>query len=91
MQMTFEDQLNAVIYFHLEDHTSGKHLIHTLKEDDFVREEIAPEKNIEKNSFFKAIRSTGLERLIQVLNYRNYRVESRTTSRVVQWRPPNIV
>ena len=27
LQMTFEDQLNALIYFHLEDHDSGRDLI----------------------------------------------------------------
>jgi len=30
LQMTFEDQLNALILFHLEDHTSGRELIQTL-------------------------------------------------------------
>lgn len=66
LKMTFEDQLNALIYFHLEDHTSGRHLIQALKEDDFAREEIAPEEGIEKSSFFEAVNSRGLEQLIQV-------------------------
>ena len=38
--MTFEDQLHALIYFHLEDHTSGRGLIQALKEDEFLRENI---------------------------------------------------
>ncbi len=42
LKMTFEDQLNALISFHLEDHISGRHLIQTLTEDDFAREKIAP-------------------------------------------------
>lgn len=66
LKMTFEEQLNALIYFHLEDHTSGRHLIQALKEDDFAREEIAPEEGIEKSSFFEAVNSRGLEQLIQV-------------------------
>jgi len=28
--MNFEDQLNALIFFHLEEHTSGRHLVQTL-------------------------------------------------------------
>lgn len=40
LQMTFEDQLNALILFHLEDHTSGRELIQTLKEDEYAREHI---------------------------------------------------
>jgi len=27
LQMGFEDQLNALIYFHLEEHTSASHLM----------------------------------------------------------------
>jgi hypothetical protein len=66
LQMTFEDQLNALIYFHLEDHDSGRDLIKALKEDDFVREHIAPDGGIEKSSFFEAINSRGLEQLMEV-------------------------
>ncbi|RPJ59981.1 MAG: IS4 family transposase [Dehalococcoidia bacterium] len=66
LKMTFEDQLNALIYFHLEDHTSGRHLIQALKEDDFAREKIAPVGGIEKSSFFEAVNSRGLEQLVHV-------------------------
>ncbi len=66
LQMQFEDQLHALIYFHLEDHTSGRHLIQSLNEDDFAREHIAPEGGIQKSSFFEAINTRGLEQLIQV-------------------------
>ena len=65
--MTFEDQLNALILFHLEDHTSGRELIQTLQEDAYAREHIAPEKGIEKSSFFEAINSRGLEQLTRGL------------------------
>jgi hypothetical protein len=66
LQMTFEDQLNALIFFHLQDHASGRDLIQALREDDFVREYIAPEGGIEKSSFFEAINSRGLTQLMQV-------------------------
>lgn len=68
LQMTFEDQLHALIYFHLEDHTSGRGLTQALKEDKFLRKHIAPEKGIEKSSFFEAINSRGLEQLTQVFD-----------------------
>jgi len=29
LQLTFEDQLNALIFFHLEEHTSERHLVHS--------------------------------------------------------------
>jgi len=63
LQMTFEDELKALILFHLEEHSSGRHLIQVLKEDDFARKNIAPEDGIEKSSFFEAINSRGLEQL----------------------------
>jgi hypothetical protein len=66
LQMEFEDQLNALIYFHLEEHTSGRHLLQALKEDDFARENVAPEAGIEKSSFFEAINSRGLDQLMEV-------------------------
>ena len=37
LKMTFEDQLNTLIFFHLEEHKSVRHLIQVLKEDDFNR------------------------------------------------------
>lgn len=66
LQMEFEDQLNALIYFHLEEHTSGRHLLQALKEDDFARQNVAPEAGIEKSSFFEAINSRGLDQLMEV-------------------------
>ena len=66
LQMEFEDQLNALIYFHLEEHTSGRHLLQALKEDDFARENVAPTAGIEKSSFFEALNSRGLDQLMGV-------------------------
>lgn len=66
LQMEFEDQLKALIYFHLEEHTSGRHLLQALKEDDFARKNVAPEAGIEKSSFFEANNSRGLGQFMEV-------------------------
>lgn len=66
LQMNFEQQLRALIYFHLEEHTSGRHLIQALEEDDFARDHIAPPDGIKKSSFFEAINGRGLEQLTYV-------------------------
>lgn len=63
LKMQFEDQLKALIFYHLKEHTSGRHLIQILKEDDFARNNIAPKNGIEKSSFFEAINTRGLEQL----------------------------
>jgi hypothetical protein len=66
LQMEFEDQLNALIYFHLEEHTSGRHLLQALEEDDFARGAVAPKAGIKKSSFFEAINSRGIEQMMEV-------------------------
>lgn len=63
LRMNFEDQLKALIFFHLEEHNSGRHLVQVLKEDDFASENVAPKDGIEKSSFFEAINTRGLEQL----------------------------
>jgi hypothetical protein len=63
LQMTFENQLNALIYFHLQEHTSGRHLIQDMKDNEFARQCIAPEEGISRSSFSEAINSRGLEQL----------------------------
>ena len=68
LQMTFEDQLNGLIFFHLQEFKSGRHLIQVLEKDNFAREVIAPKDGIKKSSFFEAINSRGLEQLTHVFN-----------------------
>jgi len=66
LQMTFEDQINILVYFHLEEHHSGRHLLQVLKENHFARQHIAPEKGISKSSFFEDISSRGLEQMLEL-------------------------
>jgi len=66
LKMTFDDQLKALIFFHLEEHVSGQHLLQVLEEDDFARDHIAPKEGIKKSSFAEAINSRGLEQLIHI-------------------------
>lgn len=64
LTMEFEHQLKALIFFHLEEHTSGLHLIQALHEDDFAREHIAPPGGIGKSTFFDAMAERGLEQFL---------------------------
>ena len=68
LQMTFEDQLNALVYFHLEEFSSGRALIQALDENDFARQQIAPEGGIQKSSFFEAMGERGIEQLHHLFN-----------------------
>ena len=38
------------------------------QEDEYAQEHIAPEKGIEKSSFFEAVNSRGLEQLMEVFD-----------------------
>lgn len=66
LKMTFEDQLNGLILYHLEEYDSGRHLLQVLKEDRFAKQHIAPKGGIEKSSFFEAMNNRGLEQLLAV-------------------------
>jgi IS4 transposase len=66
LKMSFEEHLRALVFFHLEEHTSAQHLLQTLKEDEFAREHIAPEEGIEKSSFSEATNTRGLEQFMHV-------------------------
>ena len=66
LQMTFEDQLRILIYYHLGEYISGRHLLQVLEEEEFAKANVAPEKGIAKSSFFEALNTRGLEQLMEV-------------------------
>ncbi len=66
LQMTFEDQLNVMVYFHLKDFKSGRHLLQDLQEDEFAKEFIAPSGGIGKSTFFDSLNERGLEQFLYV-------------------------
>ncbi|TYT73723.1 IS4 family transposase [Desulfobotulus mexicanus] len=66
LKMNFEDQLKALIYFHLQEHGSARHLIQDMNENNFAKENIAPEGGISISSFSEIINSRGLEQLLFV-------------------------
>ncbi len=66
LQMTFEDQLKILTYYHLEEHSSGRHLLQVLTQEDFAATHIAPPGGIQKSAFFEALNSRGLEQMVHV-------------------------
>ena len=74
LKMTLDDQLKALIFFHLEEHTSAQQLLQFLEQDDFARNLIAPEEGIKKSSFGEAINSRGLEQLSYI--YQNLQADA---------------
>lgn len=66
LQLTFEDQLKALIFFHLEEYSSGRELLQAFEQNDFAKECVAPPDGIKKSAFFEAINTRGLEQLGEV-------------------------
>ncbi len=66
--MTFENQLDALLYLHLDGFESGRDLLQALDESDFARREIAPTDGIKKSSFFEVLNTRSLEQLAHVFN-----------------------
>lgn len=66
LQMTFEDQLKILIYYHLEEHSSGRRLLQVLDQEDFAATHIAPPDGIKKSAFFEALNSRGLDQMVHV-------------------------
>ncbi len=66
LKMTFEDQLKVMVYFHLKDFQSGRHLLQDLREDDFAKEFIAPNGGLGKSTFFDSLNERGLEQFLHV-------------------------
>jgi hypothetical protein len=40
LKMTFEDQLKALVFYHLEEHKSGQHLLQMLEETENISQKI---------------------------------------------------
>ena len=59
IDFTFEKQLRSLIYYHLEEHDSGRHLLQDLQENEFAKEHVSA-SGVKKSTFFEAINSRGL-------------------------------
>jgi hypothetical protein len=66
LQFEFEHHIKSLIYFHLEEFTSARHLIQNPKEDDLAKSTIAPPNGIEKSSFSEVNNNRGLDQFIDV-------------------------
>jgi hypothetical protein len=64
LEMGFEDELKALVFYHLEEHISAQHLLQVLQENDYARERIAPKAGIKKSSFSEAVNNRGQSNLL---------------------------
>lgn len=69
LSLTFEDQLKALLFFHIEEHTSGRHLLQVLREDDFAINTIVPPGGIRTSTFFETISTRGLDQMLFIYKH----------------------
>lgn len=62
-EVGFAEQLNSLIYYHLENHDSGRHHLQVLEENAFAQKHVAPKKGMKKSTFFELNNSRGLEQM----------------------------
>lgn len=66
LEFTFEQQLIALILFHLEEHRSGQELLQFLDDDDVARTIVGAPDGIKQSTFYEAINTRGLEQMVHV-------------------------
>jgi hypothetical protein len=66
LSMGFEHQLKSLVYYHLKQFDSGRHLLQDISENPLARQLVAPPEGIAKSSFFEAINSRGREQFMEV-------------------------
>ena len=63
LNFTFQHQLEALIFLHLQGFESGAALLQAMEEDGFAKENIAPPDGVKKSTFYDAINDRGLLQL----------------------------
>ncbi len=58
--------VNSLIYYHLHEYDSARHLIQDLKDNEFARQRIAPEKGLHRSTFGDTLNNRGAEQLIYI-------------------------
>ena len=58
--------VNSLIYYHLHEYDSARHLIQDLKDNEFARQRIAPKKGLHRSTFGDTLNNRGAEQLIYI-------------------------
>jgi len=66
LAMDLEELLNILVYFHLQEHSSGRAMLQELKQDDIAKKMIAPKGGLCRSTFFETLNERGVEQLMFV-------------------------
>lgn len=60
------DILNALVYYHLQEHDSARHLIQELEDNNFARQRIAPERGLRRSTLGETLNHRGAKQLLYI-------------------------
>ena len=66
LELSFEQELMALVLFHLEEHRSGQELLQFLEDDETARLIVGVPDGIRQSTFYEAINTRGLSQMIHV-------------------------
>jgi len=64
LAMTTDDILNILVYYHLNEFSSGRELPQHLEEDEYARRLIAPAGGVKRSTFFDTVNERCVEQLL---------------------------
>lgn len=66
LAMTIDDILNILVYYHLNEFSSGRELLQNLEEDEYAKNLIAPAGGVKRSTFFDTVNERCVEQLFHV-------------------------
>ena len=68
LAMTTDDILNILVYYHLNEFSSGRELLQHLEEDEYARHLIAPAGGVKRSTFFDTVNERCVEQLLHLFS-----------------------
>ena len=65
---TFHFQLRSLIYYHVEECTSGQHLLQMMSGDPLTQQLLVPPEGLAKSTFYEANASRGVVQMLQLFD-----------------------
>jgi len=65
---TTDDILNILVYYHLNEFSSGRERLQHLEKDEYARHPIAPAGGVKRSTFSDTVNERRLEQLLHVFS-----------------------
>ena len=65
---TYDYQIKSLIYYHLEEHSSAKAMLESMKRDPFVQQELIPKEGLGNSTFYEVNNNRGVTQTIELFD-----------------------